>query len=51
MKLSRKEPGRWKEWKEEWREMLPDIEVEVTVNSSVETPGLFGKSTGIGSDY
>lgn len=39
--ISQKEPKLWKEWKDDWREMLQDIEVEIEVSSQIESPGLF----------
>jgi Ger(x)C family germination protein len=44
--LYRKESKKWQEWKDNWREMLSDIEVEVTVDSQIESLGLFGQSLG-----
>ncbi|UTR11863.1 Ger(x)C family spore germination protein [Evansella sp. LMS18] len=46
-RLYRKDSQKWQEWKDGWREMLPDVEVEVTVDSQIESLGLFGKSLGM----
>ncbi|WP_051556327.1 Ger(x)C family spore germination protein [Alkalihalobacterium bogoriense] len=47
--LKRRERERWhNEWKDSWRENLPDLEYEVHVNSDIEWTGLTTKGIGVG---
>ncbi|MBU8906604.1 Ger(x)C family spore germination protein [Desertibacillus haloalkaliphilus] len=45
--LRRREPNKWKEWKEHWRELLPELEIEITVESPVQATGLTSKGIGV----
>ncbi|ADU30307.1 Ger(x)C family spore germination protein [Evansella cellulosilytica] len=46
--LHRRERKIWKELEQHWQEKLPNIDYEITINSSVELPGLVTEGVGIG---
>lgn len=46
--LQRRERGKWQEWKPIWREKLPQIKYEVSIQSRIELIGLVTEGIGIG---
>ncbi|MBU9720611.1 MULTISPECIES: Ger(x)C family spore germination protein [Bacillaceae] len=44
--VSRKEPKLWDKWRKDWRDMLPNLDVEITIDGRLQTPGFVGQSIG-----